>query len=83
MHRSVDVDVVRDVVLDEAEVAVREMRDVGRVACQEVVDPDHFVAAIEERLGEVGTDEPGGPCDHDALFHEGEAGLKACTTSGV
>ena len=40
VHGTVDVDVVGDVVLDEREVAVREVRDVVGVAGQQVVDAD-------------------------------------------
>ena len=40
VDRAVDVDVVGDVVLDEREVAVGQVRDVGGVAGQEVVDAD-------------------------------------------
>ena len=36
------------------------------VAGEQVVDADDRVAAVEQRLGEVGADEPGGPGDDDA-----------------
>ena len=52
--------------LDEQEVAAGQVGDVGQVARQEVVDADHRVAAVEQRLGEVRADEPGGPGDDDA-----------------
>ena len=70
VDRTVDVDVVGDVVLDEREVAVGEVRDVGRVAGQQVVDADDLVAAIEQRFGEMRADEAGRAGDDDALFHE-------------
>src|SRR5207302_7764300 len=57
-----------DVVLDEGEVAVRQMRDVGGVARQEVVDADDGVVAVEQRFGQMGADEAGGPGDDDALL---------------
>ena len=65
VDRSVDVDVVGDVVLDEGEVAVRQMRDVGRIAGEEVVDPNHLVIAIEQRFGEMRADEAGRAGDDD------------------
>ena len=40
VDRAVDIDVVRDVVADELEVAVAQVRDVGQVAGQQVVDAD-------------------------------------------
>ena len=70
VDRAVDVDVVRDVVLDEREVAVDQVRDVGGVAGQQVVDADDRVVAIEQRFGEVRADEAGGSGDDDALFHD-------------
>jgi hypothetical protein len=69
IDRSLDVDVVRDVVLDEREVAIREMRDVCRVAREQVVDADDAAAAIEERFGEMRSDESGRTGNDDALFH--------------
>ena len=68
VHRAVDVDVVGDVVLDEGEVAVDQVRDVRRVAGQQVVDADHLVAAIEQRFGQVRADESGRTGDDDAFF---------------
>ena len=71
VHRPFDVDVVGDVVLDELEVAVAQMRDVRDVAGQQVVDADDRVAAIEQRFREMRADEPGGTGDDDAFFgHE-------------
>ena len=63
VDRPVDVDVVRDVVLHEHEVAPGEVRDVVDAPGQQVVDADDGPAAIEERFGQVGTDEPGGARD--------------------
>ena len=45
-----------------------QMRDVADVAGQQVVDADHRVAAIEQRLREVRADEPGGAGDDNAFF---------------
>ena len=65
---AVDVDVIRDVVLDEREVPVHQMRDVGRRAGEQVVDADNRIIAIEERFGEVRTDESGRAGDDDPLL---------------
>ena len=70
VHGSVDVDVVGDIVLDELEVGIpRQVRDVGDVAREQVVDADDRVAALQQRLGQVGTDEAGCAGDDDSLFH--------------
>ena len=66
IHGAVHVDVVGDVVFDEDEVPAAQVGDVGQIAGQKVVDADHRVAAIEQRLGEVRPDEPGGTGDDDA-----------------
>ena len=68
VHRPVDVDVVGDVVLDELEVAIGEVRDVGDIAGQQVVDADDGVAAIEQRFGEMRADEAGGTGDDDTFL---------------
>ena len=47
---------------------LRQVRDVGGVAGQQVVDADDRVAAIEQRFGEVRADEAGGAGDDDACF---------------
>src|SRR5204863_3175529 len=65
---TVDVDVVGDVVLDEREVPVRQVRYVGRIAGQQVVDSNDRVVAIEECLCEVRSDEPGGAGDDHPLL---------------
>ena len=63
VDRPVDVDVARDVVADELEVAVAQVGDVGQVAREQVVDADDRMAAIEQRFAEVGADESGGAGD--------------------
>ena len=73
VDRPLDVDVVRDVVLDEEEVAVRQVRDVGGRSGQEVVDADDRVPAIEQRLGQMRSDEAGGAGDDDSR-HESVLG---------
>ena len=80
IDRPVDVDVVRDVVLDEREVAVRQVRDVGGVARQQVVDADDRVAAVEERFGQVRPDEAGRAGDDDALFSRHACGRSLFTS---
>ena len=77
VHRSVDVDVVGDVVLDELEVAIAQVRDVGDVAGQQVVDADDRVAAIEQRFGEMRADEAGRAGNDDTFF--GHDWMEACT----
>jgi len=68
VDRTVDVDIVGDVVLDEQEVAVLQVGDVRRIAGEEIVDADDRVAAIEKSFGEVRADETGCSGDDDALF---------------
>ena len=70
VDRPLDVDVIGHVVLDEREVAIDEMRDVRRVARQQVVDADHGVVAIEQRFRKVRADEPCGSSDNDTGFHK-------------
>jgi hypothetical protein len=60
------VDVARDVVADELEVAVAQVREVGHRAGAQVVDADDRVAAVEQRLAQMRPDEPGGAGDDDA-----------------
>ena len=69
IHRAVDVDIVGDIVFDQCEIAVTQVRDVRDVPGQKVVDPDHCVAAIEQGFGQMRADEPGCSSDHDTLFH--------------
>ena len=71
VHGAVDVDVVGDVVLDEQEIAVRQVRHVRDVAGQEVVDADDRVAEVEERFRQVRSDEAGRTGDDDAWFAHG------------
>ncbi len=68
VDRAVHVDVVGDVVFDEHEVAPREVRDVGEIARQQVVDADDRAVAVEQFFGQVGADEAGGSRDDDAAF---------------
>ena len=68
IDRSFDVDVVRDIVLDERERPVREMRDVGDVAGEQIVDADDGVAAVEQRIGKMRADEARSSGDYDALL---------------
>ena len=57
VHRPIDVDVVGDVVADELEIAIAQVRDVGKIAGQQVVDADHGVATVEQGLREMRTNE--------------------------
>ena len=54
--------------LDELELAVAQVRDVGDVAGQQVVDADDRIAAIEQRFGQVRPDEAGRAGDDDTFF---------------
>src|SRR5262249_22900360 len=65
-----DVDVVRDVVLDEDEVTPGEMLYVGRIARDEVVHADDGVITVEEVLAEMRSDEPGCPGHEGSRFHD-------------
>ena len=60
---ALEVDVVGHVVLHEHEVAGDEVLDVRDVAGEEVVHPHHGVALVEQVLGEMRTEEPGGAGD--------------------
>jgi hypothetical protein len=46
------------------------MEDVGRVARQQVVNPDHGVITVEECLGQVRANEPGRSSNDDAFLHK-------------
>ena len=69
VDRPVDVDVVGDVVLDEHEVAAREVRDVGEIAGQQVVDADDRAVAVEQLFGQMGADEAGGSGNDDRAVY--------------
>ncbi len=67
VHRPVEVDVLRDVVEDEAELPVSgEVRDVAHVARHEVVEADDVVPLGEEAVREVAAEEARGSRDDDA-----------------
>ena len=70
VDRAGDPDVFADVVHDEGESRLpEEMLDVGEVAGAEVVDADHFVAAIEQTVTEMRTEKSGTAGD-DYASHE-------------
>src|SRR5207245_1388781 len=53
------VNVIRDVVFDEREpIAADQMLDIRGTARDQVVHADHFMAAIEEQLAQMGAEEP-------------------------
>ena len=59
VDRAADVDVVGDVRPDQPEAGVgSEVRDVLRGAGEEVVEADDLVATVEQRLAQVGAEEP-------------------------
>ena len=67
VQRPVDVDVVRDVVLDEPEALLPEqVRDVGRAARHEVVHARDLVPPREHELGQVRPEESGAAGDQDS-----------------
>ena len=54
-----DVDVPGDVVPDELQVAIAQVRDVSKVAGDQVVDAHDAVPLIEQCFSEVRSNEPG------------------------
>ena len=66
VERALEVDVVRDVVLHEHEVAAGQVLDVRHVAGDQVVHADDGVAVVEQVLGEVRAEEAGGAGDESA-----------------
>ena len=72
VHRSVEIEILGHVHLDERELAIGQVGDVRDVASNEIVDADDGVAAIEKRFGEVRADEAGHPGNDDtcAVGHE-------------
>ncbi len=67
VHGPVEEDVLRDVVVDEAELPVPgEVGDVADVARHEVVEADDLVTLGEKAVREVAAEEAGGPRDDDA-----------------
>src|SRR6185436_15991513 len=61
-----DVDVVRDVVTHEEEIASAEVGDVREIAREQIVDADHGMALVEQALREMRADESGGSRDDDS-----------------
>jgi hypothetical protein len=68
VHRPFDVDVARDVVADELEILVTQVRHVGHVAGEQIVDPDHGVPAGQQLFAQMGADEAGCAGD-DGSWH--------------
>ena len=68
IDRPFDVDVACHVVADELEVAIAQVRDVGHLAGEEVVDADDRMTAVEQGFTQVGADESGGS-GHDGSRH--------------
>jgi hypothetical protein len=66
VDRTVDRELLGDVGAHEREPPVLgEVREVLEPAGREVVDRDHFVAAREERVAEMGPEETGSARDDD------------------
>ena len=63
VDRLVAGDRLDDVVVDELERLVAQVVDVLERRDDEVVDADHAMAALEERLAEVGAEEAGAAGD--------------------
>jgi hypothetical protein len=59
VHRTIDRDEFRHIMTEKTErpTAV-EVRDVGEVARDQVVDPDHLVPGGKQAVGEMGSQEP-------------------------
>ena len=68
VDRLLDLDVERDVVVAEVEGLVAQVLDVRQRARLEVVDADHAVPALQQRLTEVRAEKPGPAC-HDRGRH--------------
>jgi hypothetical protein len=66
IDRAIDVDVPGHVVADELEIPFTQMRDVGRVSGEQVVDADDLMATVEERFAQMGSDKPGRASDDNA-----------------
>ena len=80
IHRPLDVDVVRDVQIDETEEWVADVRDIVGAARQQVVDADDLAAAPEKRIAKVGADEPGAAGDQDAARAAGSSSAGTAQT---
>ena len=69
VHGAGEIDVLRDIVMDELEVRVAgEMGDVVGVARDEIVDGDDAVAFGKQAVGEMGAEKT------SAASHNGESG---------
>src|SRR5947208_8723811 len=60
---------IGDVVLHEYEIAAREVRDVRQFAGQQVVDANHRAVAVEQRFGQMRSDESGRAGDDNSFLH--------------
>ena len=59
-----DEKILRDVLLDEAEILVAgEVLDVGEVSGDQVIDRDHPMAFREQAVGQVRAEKPGAAGD--------------------
>src|SRR5512143_731762 len=66
IHGAVEIDVLRDVVQDEAELPVpEEVSDVPFVARDEIVEADDLVPFGEEAVGQMAPEESRGSGDDD------------------
>ena len=64
IHRAVEENKFRDVLLDEFEIRVAaEVRDVVHAAGDKIVNADDLVAAREQQVGEVRAEKAGGAGD--------------------
>src|SRR5262245_50128884 len=67
---AVDVDVPSNVVPDEFEIPVTQVRDVGQIAGEQVVDPDDLMTTLEERFAQMRSNESRGAGDDAAHGQE-------------
>ena len=67
-----DGKIIRDVILDKLKLRIpHQMGNVGRIACNEVVDTDYGVPLSDEAITEMRTEETGSPGDYGSrrLIH--------------
>src|SRR5438445_13874254 len=67
IERTLDVDVIGDIVLDEAESApAQQVLDVGGTSGDEIIHADDFMTALQEQFAEMGAEKAGPACDQRA-----------------
>ena len=83
IHRTLDVERLRNIVLDEAEFRNSvEMGDVPGVAGDEIIKRDHMESVGQQAVDQVGADEAGTAGDHCGLAFEVLGGIHAVLGGG-